>query len=84
MDASKSNWQPATAQLKVTGMTCNGCVNTVRKALLNVPGVQDANVDLAKGSAEVRYDPARASTEAMVTVVGESGYSASAETTGDH
>jgi copper chaperone len=74
-----SNWQMATAQLKVTGMTCNGCVNTVRKALKDVPGVQDAEVNLESGNAKVTYDPARASTEAMVTAVGQAGYTASAE-----
>jgi len=79
-----SNWQPATAQLKVTGMTCNGCVNTVRKALEGVPGVETAHVDLAAGSAQVSYDPARTSTEAMVKAVGEAGYSASSEQTGEH
>jgi copper chaperone len=79
-----SNWQAATAELKVSGMTCNGCVNTVRKALEGVPGVQSADVDLAAGKAQVTYDPARTSTEAMVTAVGAAGYTASSEATGQH
>jgi len=79
-----SNWQPATAQLKVTGMTCNGCVNTVRKALTGLPGVQSADVDLTAGNATVTYNPAETSTEAMVTAVGEAGYSARSEGTGEH
>jgi copper chaperone CopZ len=76
-----SNWQMATAQLRVTGMTCSGCVNAVRSTLKNIPGVQDADVDLAGGHAKVTYDPAQASVEAMVTAVGELGYTATVEST---
>ena len=79
-----SNWQMATAELKVTGMTCNGCVNTVRKALKAIPGVEDADVDLEGGRAMVTYDPAKASTEAMVSAVGAAGYSAASEEPGQH
>jgi len=32
--------------LKIQGMTCNHCVMRVAKALKQVPGVQDARVDL--------------------------------------
>ena len=40
----------------VTGMTCNGCVNTVQKLLNNVSGVQEANVSLSDGSVELTQD----------------------------
>ena len=40
----------------VTGMTCNGCVNTVQKLLKNVSGVQEANVSLSDGSVELTQD----------------------------
>jgi uncharacterized membrane protein YraQ (UPF0718 family)/copper chaperone CopZ len=51
-----------TETLKITGMTCNHCVSTVRRALLEVPGVQAVEVDLAGGTAVVSgegLDPAR-------------------------
>ena len=70
--------------MNIEGMTCNGCVNTVTKALKAIPGVQDAKVNFEVGSAEVSYDPARTSTEAMVAAVGEAGYTASDEPTGEH
>lgn len=78
-----SNWQMATAQLRVTGMTCNGCVNAVRNILKSIPGVEDADVDLNGGRAKVTYDPAQSSTEAMVTAIGELGYTAEVESTLD-
>ena len=40
----------------VNGMTCDGCVNTVKKLLSNVKGVQDAQVSLKNKSAEVTHE----------------------------
>lgn len=40
----------------ITGMTCNGCVNTVKKLLSKVKGVSDAQVSLAESTAEVTRD----------------------------
>jgi uncharacterized membrane protein YraQ (UPF0718 family)/copper chaperone CopZ len=40
--------------LAVSGMTCNHCRQTVRGALLAVPGVEEVEVDLASGRALVR------------------------------
>jgi uncharacterized membrane protein YraQ (UPF0718 family)/copper chaperone CopZ len=45
-----------TETLTITGMTCNHCVSTVRRALLEVPGVQAVEVDLAGGTAVVSGD----------------------------
>jgi P-type Cu+ transporter len=39
----------------VTGMTCASCVGRVERALEKVPGVLDANVNLANEKATVRY-----------------------------
>ena len=76
-----SNSQLATVQLKVTGMTCNGCVSAVKRRLTNIPGVSDADVDLDGGWAQVTYDPAQSSVEAMATALGQLGYSAEVEST---
>lgn len=39
--------------LKVEGMTCGGCVNSVERALERVPGVTRARADLKSGTAVV-------------------------------
>ncbi|HSL18552.1 MAG TPA: SO_0444 family Cu/Zn efflux transporter [Methylomirabilota bacterium] len=41
-------------ELTVTGMRCNGCVESVTRALSEVAGVDEATVDLASGQATVR------------------------------
>ncbi len=43
--------------LPVEGMTCASCVRRVEKALLKVPGVESATVNLATEKAQVSYDP---------------------------
>ena len=60
--------------LKIQGMTCNHCVMRVAKALKAIPGVQDAQVDLQKGEAEVRYDEARVTPDKLAFAVVEAGY----------
>ncbi len=40
-------------KLKVSGMTCEHCVNTVKRALMSVDGVSDVSVSLEKGEVEV-------------------------------
>ena len=39
--------------LKVQGMACEGCAETVAKAAKTVPGVTDAVVDLRAGSVKM-------------------------------
>lgn len=40
-------------ELKVTGMTCNGCVNSVRRAIERVAPNSNPHVDLASGRVHV-------------------------------
>ena len=45
-----------TTILKITGMTCGGCVNGVTKALKAVLGVSDVFVSLDKAEGTIQYD----------------------------
>jgi Cu+-exporting ATPase len=47
--------EAATVQFRVTGMTCQGCARAATQAILSVPGVAGASVDLAGNSATVRW-----------------------------
>jgi copper chaperone CopZ len=54
MNTHESSRAPAEdAALSITGMTCSGCANTVKRVLSWVPGVTRAEVDHARGRATV-------------------------------
>jgi len=60
--------------LKVTGMSCNHCVNAVNNALGGIAGVADVAVSLKDGAVSFNYDPALASIEAIKTAITEEGF----------
>lgn len=61
--------------LKVEGMTCDKCVNTVKEALESVKGVKEAKVSLDKKEAEVKFENG-VDLQALVKAVTEKGYKA--------
>ena len=66
--------------LNVEDMSCGHCVRRVEDALKTVPGVESVRVDLAAGTAEVRYDDVTAGLDAFRAAVEEAGYTASEKT----
>lgn len=46
----------ATITLIVKGMSCMGCVKSVKGVLEDIKGVKSVNVDLASGKTIIEYD----------------------------
>jgi len=67
-----------TVTLNVQGMTCGGCVASVTRVLKAVPGVSDVAVALNPGSAQVTFDPARATVPALREAIENAGYAVGA------
>lgn len=67
-----------TRQLKlaVSGMNCASCVKTIELALMELPEVLSAQVNLAEETAVVEFIPGTLEAEALVQVIGQSGYEA--------
>jgi copper chaperone len=63
-----------TVTLGVQGMTCGGCVASVKRVLRAVPGVEAVEVTLQPGAAKVTFDPARTTVPALKTAVEGAGY----------
>src|SRR5688572_8979390 len=84
MDATASVDSRTTeeAALEVGGMDCASCVAHVEKALRQVPGVESAQVNLARGRASVRFDPAQTDPHTLAHAVSEAGYPSTPETPG--
>ncbi len=62
-----------TTDLRIEGMSCSHCVAAVKGALESVPGVEEARVDLATGTATV---VGRADAAQLVAAVAGEGYKA--------
>ncbi|MHB1134287.1 MAG: heavy-metal-associated domain-containing protein [Chloroflexota bacterium] len=58
----------------VRGMTCASCAGQVSRALLGVPGVQRASVNLASRVAEVERDATLAPADSLQEAVAAAGY----------
>lgn len=63
-------------KLSVQGMSCDKCVSHVKSALEGVPGVEQADVDLASASATVQGQNLELAQ--LVEALEEEGYSAQA------
>jgi copper chaperone len=65
-----------TTVLKVSGMSCGGCVKSVTNVLTALPGVARAEVTLTPGEAKVDFDPAQVTREAMAKAIDDAGFEA--------
>jgi len=63
-----------TASFSVAGMRCPSCARRVETALSKCPGVIQALVDVAGGTAWVRYRPGEVNMEELQAAVEASGY----------
>jgi Cu+-exporting ATPase len=65
--------------MKITGMTCASCSQTVEGALRKVKGVESANVNLATEKATVTYSPQTVSILDLRKAVENVGYGVASE-----
>lgn len=63
-----------TVTLNVSGMTCEACPITVKKALEKVPGVSKVDVHYEKKQVVVTYDDAKINVDALVKATTNAGY----------
>jgi cytochrome c oxidase subunit 1 len=74
--ADKSVAQPASLQVKVTGMHCESCAQTITKKLKRGGGVQATDVHFSNDVQTIHYDAARLQISDIVNVITQLGYSA--------
>jgi len=66
-----------TTTLKVTGMSCGGCVKSVTNVLQGLPGVVKAEVSLEKAEAKVDFEAAQVTRAVMAQAIADAGFEAS-------
>lgn len=60
--------------LRVEGMSCHHCVQSIQKSVSTLPGVNYVVVNLEGGSVKVGFDAHAVSTEAIQRKIEEAGY----------
>jgi copper chaperone len=63
-----------TIQLNIEGMTCNGCVNSVKNVLEKIPGVSSTEVSLEQKRATVIFNPAQSNPAQFKAAIEDAGY----------
>ena len=63
-----------TTTLRIKGMTCMGCVASVKRVLQGIDGVKTVDVSLGQRQAIVQYDATAASPAQFKAAVEEAGY----------
>ncbi|MDP2209611.1 MAG: heavy metal translocating P-type ATPase [Bacteroidota bacterium] len=61
-------------QLPILGMSCASCVSTVQESLSKLPGVVNANVNLATETATIQFDETKVNTSHFKHAVESIGY----------
>jgi P-type Cu+ transporter len=62
--------------LKLRGMSCASCANSIEQAILGVPGVVEGNVNFSSDRASVRYDPIETNSKIICNAIADIGYEA--------
>ena len=74
----------AQVTFNISKMTCSSCAGRIEKAMLSVPGVLSAAVNLALETASVHYIPGQTTPAIIAKASGDAGYPANiSEETGD-
>jgi copper chaperone len=63
-----------TLQLTVTGMTCGGCENAVKRAVSMIQGVSAVHASHRDNRVTVIYDEAQANRDTIARAIERAGY----------
>ena len=56
--------------VKIKGMSCNHCVNSVREALAKIPDIKDITIDLEAGEAQYAGEVDPESVKQAIAAIG--------------
>mgnify|MGYP003588647841 CR=1 FL=1 len=71
---SRAPAQPESVQVKITGMHCEGCAETITKKLRQAGGLLRSDIHFSNDVQTVHYDGARTEVDRMVAVITNLGY----------
>ena len=65
---------PATVHMKIEGMTCAMCAESIKQKL--APLCQNSSIDVKGGSGDCTYEAGKTTPDAIVKAVSDAGYKA--------
>jgi len=63
-----------TLNLNIQGMTCMGCVNSVKRVLAPIAGVANIDVVLESGKVDIEFDANQATPDQLRDAIRHAGY----------
>lgn len=63
-----------TITINIKGMTCMGCVRSVKNVLEPIAGVSGVDISLDKGQAVITFDPSKANLAQFQAAIQDAGY----------
>jgi len=60
--------------IRIGGMTCGGCVNSVKNVLQKITGVSSVEASLEQGLAKVQYDATKTNTDQFRGAIENAGF----------
>ena len=65
-----------TTVIDIKGMTCMGCVKSVKNVLERIPGVSNANVSLEGAQVAIQHDDAITGSDQLKQAIKDAGFEA--------
>ena len=63
-----------TTILNINGMTCMGCVNSIKNVVEKISGVNDVDVSLESNQVKIQYDPEKTNINQFKKTIVEAGF----------
>lgn len=83
-EGEKVDLTPVVITMDISGMTCNGCVETVRASVAQLGnGINSVEVDLEKATAVVKFEPVAIDSVKIRKAIEINGYKVLAVTESD-
>jgi copper chaperone CopZ len=60
--------------IKIKGMSCSGCENIVKEAILHLGGIKNLKVSHVDGTAVLEFDPAKTNVINIMDAISNAGY----------
>ncbi|XP_013176811.1 PREDICTED: copper-transporting ATPase 1 isoform X1 [Papilio xuthus] len=83
IEISEPGQELVAVRVAINGMTCQSCVRSIETSVRELPGVEDAKVELSEHAGYFRYDPHVCSLEAIRSHIEDMGFEAPTDVVDD-